>query len=126
MHLKPEFSIDQIEIHVEDIQVPVFLGHFEWERQKKQNIRVDLHLQIDVSTKIHSDQLKDTIDYDHVVQKIFQTCENQSFFLIEKVAHTIIKKLFENPKILSAQVSVKKNHPLPQCKAVCATVVAQN
>ncbi len=97
-----------MEIHIKNLKVKATIGVNEKERLKPQELIINVFLDFDSSLAANSDNLSDTIDYYVLEQKI--TCEatTSKFYLIERLADSIIKIIMEYDKIKKAVVEIDK------------------
>jgi 7,8-dihydroneopterin aldolase/epimerase/oxygenase len=80
-----------------------------------QRFRIDLELGIDMKAASKSDDVRDTISYAHIYDRVKGAFEEHRFKLIEALGHHIIVRLFENfPQIEWVRIKVRKPEaPLP-------------
>ena len=95
-------------IRITNLKLRTIIGTNDWERVKKQNVVVNVALDYDASRAVKSDKLNDTIDYKTITKNIIKTVQGSKFFLLEKLTHTILKIVMENPKVHKATVRVDK------------------
>jgi len=57
-------------VFIQNLSMDAVIGVFDWERQVKQKIRVDLEMRTDIAAAAASDALEDTLDYKAISQKI--------------------------------------------------------
>ncbi|MES2206894.1 MAG: dihydroneopterin aldolase [Pseudomonadota bacterium] len=112
--------MDLLKIH--GIKLSTIIGVFEWEQKQAQNIIV--HLDMGISTTqeaFQNDQLEGTIDYAAVVEDLKEWLANHRCQLLEYLAETISKRLFELYPIHWVKVEVYKPGILPNVDkaAVC-------
>ncbi len=82
------------------------------ERDVRQTIEIDLDIEADQHKAGHSDDLDDAIDYEPLCDAIEVIAEHNSFALIEKMAQTIVDKLFDvNTSISAMTITLKKLTP---------------
>ncbi len=85
------------------------IGITEEERSVPQPISVDIELTCDIKTQ--SDNLYDTLDYDHVCKNILEIGRTETLNLIETLAEKIVQKGLQDLRVTSVLVRVKKCHP---------------
>jgi dihydroneopterin aldolase len=88
-------------IHIEGLEVFSLIGVYDWEREAKQRLVVDMVLYADLSLAALTDNVADTINYAEVASSVALTAKDSSFELIEALAGAMIKQLF-------AQFSIRK------------------
>jgi len=95
-------------IHIKDINLSCIIGTFEHERHEKQEIIVSVTLHADLHKAGITDDLKKTVDYKAVEQKIMGMVENSSRHLIEALAEDIAGVCLEFDMVEKVDVTVEK------------------
>lgn len=95
-------------ILIKDLRLFGHHGVYEREKKEGQPFIIDLEIEADLAEAIHSDQLKDTVDYGQVVNQVARIVEEESFDLIESLAGKIAAELLREEKIKKVSVTVKK------------------
>jgi dihydroneopterin aldolase/2-amino-4-hydroxy-6-hydroxymethyldihydropteridine diphosphokinase len=78
------------------------------ERDADQPFEIDLVMFCDASSAARSDDLADTIDYARVHREIVEVVETHSYALLERLASSILDRIFSDPRIIEAELSVSK------------------
>ena len=68
---------------IEGLEVRTVIGIYDWEREIRQTVRLDLEMAWDISAAAHSDDIADTLDYKAVSKRLIAFVEGSSFGLIE-------------------------------------------
>lgn len=71
---------------IEGLEVRTVIGIYDWEREIRQTVRLDLEMAWDISQAALSDNIADTLDYKAVSKRMISFVEGSSFGLIEKLA----------------------------------------
>jgi 7,8-dihydroneopterin aldolase/epimerase/oxygenase len=82
------------------------------ERDRTQALHLDLVIDADLSRAARSDELADTIDYSRVHAEIVEIVERHSYALLERLAAVILDRLFTDPRVVRAELSIAKPHLL--------------
>jgi len=85
---------------IEGLEVRTVIGIYDWERDIRQTVRLDLEMAWDISKAGKSDDIADTLDYKAVSKRLIDYVEASSFGLIEALAEscaTIILTEFHVP-----------------------------
>jgi 7,8-dihydroneopterin aldolase/epimerase/oxygenase len=83
-------------------------GVFPHERESAAPFDLNLVIDADLTTASSSDELTDTIDYDALHRRLVSIVAGTSFALLERLAAALIDAVFEDPRVLSAEVTVAK------------------
>ena len=73
-------------ILIEGLEVRTVIGIYDWEREIRQTVRLDMEMAWDVSRAGRSDDIADTLDYKAVSKRLIAFIEGSSFGLIEALA----------------------------------------
>jgi FolB domain-containing protein len=95
-------------ILIKDLLIRGIIGIHDWEREKKQDILVNIVLEADCRPAGISDDFRDAIDYRAVTKKVLTLVESSSFFLVEKLAEEIAGICLDDPRVELARVRVEK------------------
>ncbi|HKW45116.1 MAG TPA: dihydroneopterin aldolase [Candidatus Eremiobacteraceae bacterium] len=78
------------------------------ERDRAQPIDVDVELRFDAARAVAGDDLAQTIDYDAAFKACERVVSERSFTLLESIAGACLDALFEDARVQSATVRVRK------------------
>lgn len=96
-------------ILIEDLRIDTVIGIYDWERQIRQTVSLDIEMAGDIRRASASDAIEDTINYKQVAKRLIDYVQNSRFelieTLIERVAEIILYE-FDVP-----QVRLKLNKP---------------
>ncbi|MDH5517911.1 MAG: dihydroneopterin aldolase [Gammaproteobacteria bacterium] len=76
-------------IFIRELEIETVIGIYDWEREIKQTISIDLEMGADIAKSASSDQIDDTLNYKEVGKRIIAFVEASSFELVEKLAEEI-------------------------------------
>ncbi|MEP4888446.1 MAG: dihydroneopterin aldolase [Aliiglaciecola sp.] len=113
-------------IIIQGLQVKSLIGVYEWEREAKQPLLIDIELSSDLSTAANSDDVKDTFDYAALALAVEEIAFNSQFQLLEALANHIIHHILSYNGVKSTKVSVTKPNILPNAKAVTVELYREN
>ena len=83
----PQDSGDVLYLH--DLRVDCIIGIWDWERQTRQTIVLDLDMGVDIRAAAASDDLRDTLDYKAVAKRVIAFVEASEFRLVETLAERV-------------------------------------
>jgi len=90
---------EEDKIYIRDLSVNCVIGIYKEEREKKQNVNINVVLYSDLSEAAKSDAITDALDYKTIKKEVMSFTENSSFFLIEKLASEIASLCLKNNKV---------------------------
>ena len=79
--------MDTIFIHA--LKTEAIIGIFDWERQVKQTVLVDLEMGVDVRKAASTDAIEDTLNYKRVAKRLLAFIEASRFHLVETLTEHI-------------------------------------
>lgn len=95
-------------ILIRDLLIRGIIGIHDWEREKKQDILINVEMEADCQPAGLSDDFQDAVDYRAVTKSIISLVEASEFFLVEKMAEEIASICLRNPRVEVARVRVEK------------------
>ncbi|MBN1870510.1 MAG: dihydroneopterin aldolase [Candidatus Omnitrophica bacterium] len=95
-------------IRITNLKLRAVIGTNDWERECKQDVIINIRIDFDASKASLSDNIKDTIDYKAITKDIIQDVESSQYFLLEKLAKSILKIVMKNPLAIETTVRVDK------------------
>lgn len=109
-------------IHIRDLKLETIIGIFNWEREVKQEILINIELFCKLRKAGLSDDLNDTVDYKTLKQKIIKLVENSEYKLIEALAENIASLCLEDEKIEKVRIVVDKPSALHCARSVAVEI----
>ena len=95
-------------IYLHGLKVKCVIGVWEWERQIRQTITLDLDMGFDISRAAASDDLQDTLSYKDVAKRVTEFVSESEFALVEKLAEQVSSILRDEFAIRWCRVRVNK------------------
>lgn len=85
--------MDKIFIHA--LKTEAIIGIYDWERQVKQTVIVDIELSADIRKAALSDSIDDTLNYRGVAKRVLGFVEASQFHLVETLSEHIAMLILE-------------------------------
>jgi dihydroneopterin aldolase len=98
--------MDKIFIHA--LKTEAIIGIFDWERQVKQTVLIDIEISADVAKAALSDSIHDTLNYKRIAKRVLAFVEESKFHLVETLAERIAMLLLEDFGIDWVSISLSK------------------
>jgi dihydroneopterin aldolase len=98
--------MDKIFIHA--LKTEAIIGIFDWERQVKQTVIVDIEISADIRKAALSDSIDDTLNYKRVAKRVLAFVEASNFHLVETLAEHIAMLILEDFGIAWVRISLSK------------------
>ena len=99
-------GLDKIFIHA--LKTEAIIGIFDWERQVKQTILVDLEFSANIRKAALSDAIEDTLNYKKVAKRVLSFIEASQFHLVETMADSVAMLLLEDFGLEWVKVALSK------------------
>lgn len=97
-----------VKITIENLRLRTIIGINDWERHTKQDVVVNVELELAPGTVFTRDAIDETVDYKRLNKRIIAEVEQSSFFLIEKLSDHLLALVMEDPRVKRARVRVAK------------------
>ena len=98
--------MDKIFIHA--LKTEAIVGIFDWERQVKQTVIIDLEFSADIAKAALSDSIDDTLNYKRVTKRVLAFVEGSRFHLVETLAEHIAMLMLEEFGVAWVRISLSK------------------
>jgi dihydroneopterin aldolase len=98
--------MDTIFIHA--LKTEAIIGIFDWERQVKQTIVVDIVMGADVRKAALTDSIDDTLNYKRVAKRVLAFIEESKFHLVETLAEHVAMLILDEFGIATVQINLSK------------------
>ena len=85
--------MDKIFIHA--LKTETIVGIFDWERQVKQTVIMDIEFSADIAKAALSDSIDDTLNYKGVAKRVLAFVDESNFHLVETLAERIAMLILE-------------------------------
>ncbi len=83
-------------VFIADLRIETVIGIFDWEREIKQTVSVDLEMEFDIRKAAQTDHIDDTLDYKAVAKTLIEFIGESEFQLVESLAercaHIVLDK----------------------------------
>jgi len=109
------------QIIIQDLEVFYCVGVPDEERAKPQRLLLTVELQHDFTQAAQADQIDETIDYNHLAQRLLRFGEGRNWKLIETLAVDLAAMILREDKPERVSVEVKK-FVIPQARWVSVRV----
>ena len=73
-------------VFIEDLRIETVIGIYDWERQIRQVVALDLEMAFDNRKPAASDRIEDTLNYKAVSKRLIAFVEGSTFELVETLA----------------------------------------
>ncbi len=82
-------------VYIRELEIETIIGIYDWEREQKQVVSLDLEMGTDISAAARSEDIENTMDYKAVAKRLIEFIEGSEFFLVETMAERITEIVLE-------------------------------
>lgn len=105
-------------IFIEGLEVDTVIGAYDWEREIRQCLRLDLSMGWNVGAPARDDQLSLALDYAVVSQRVQAFATQSRFVLVETFAERLAQLLLQEFGMPWVRLKVSKPGAVPAANAV--------
>ena len=109
-------------IFIRELRADAWIGIYEWEKLRPQTLDFNLEIGLDTHRAGESDNIRDTVDYGKVVERIHADLKEQHFKLLEALAEHISQVILHDFKAQWVRISVAKIAHIRGVKMVGVTI----
>lgn len=95
-------------IYIKNLRLRTIIGIEDFERTKKQDIIVNIEIDVDIDQAAQSDNIEDACNYKTITKRLIQFIEASDFFLLEKLVDHCLDIILEDPIAKRATVEIDK------------------
>ncbi|MFB0981040.1 MAG: dihydroneopterin aldolase [Alteromonadaceae bacterium] len=109
-------------VHIVGLKIQTTIGFFEWEKQIKQTLVIDLAMGWNTALAAENDELAKTLDYAEISEKIAEFANNNPVDLIETLAERMAKFLMKTYHIPWLKLKVAKPNAVHNALTVAVEI----
>jgi len=109
-------------IFIEELRAETWIGLYPREKALPQTVEISLHIGVASASAGASDELRDTVDYAAVAERLTADLADSHFNLLERLAEHIAAWLLKNFATQWVRVAVAKPGILPRVKRVGVSI----
>ena len=76
-------------VYIRDLQIETIIGIYDWEREVRQTISLDLEMAADIRQAAATDDILHTLNYKAVAKRLIAFVEESQCLLVERLAEEI-------------------------------------
>ena len=112
--------MDTIFIHA--LKTETIVGIFDWERQVKQTVILDIEFSADIRKAALTDSIDDTLNYKRVAKLVLAFVEESRFHLVETLAEHVAMLILEEFAVPWVRISLSKPGAIRSSRDVGVTL----
>jgi dihydroneopterin aldolase len=98
--------MDKIFIHA--LKTEAIIGIFDWERQVRQTVVLDIEISADILQAALTDAIDDTLNYKRIAKRVLAFVEASQFHLVETLAEHIAMLILEEFGVAWVRLTLSK------------------
>jgi dihydroneopterin aldolase len=95
-------------IFLTSLSTEAVIGIFDWEREIRQRLEIDLEMSLDFTAAVKTDSIDDTLNYKAVAKRVLAFVEGSRFQLVETLAEHIAELVLAEFPVMHVRVTVHK------------------
>ncbi len=95
-------------VYIKELEVETIIGIFDWERERKQTVSIDLELGCDIRAAARTDSIAAALDYKAVSHRVAGFVAASRFLLVEALAEAIAELVLAEFRIPWLRLRVGK------------------
>ncbi|MEC8882273.1 MAG: dihydroneopterin aldolase [Pseudomonadota bacterium] len=112
-------------IIIRDLLLRTIIGLNDWEREKKQDIILNIVLHTNMKKSGDSDKIEDSVNYKDITKRIINIVENSSYQLLEKLASSIAHEIIYKFDVEKVEITIDKPHALRFSRSVAVQMIRE-
>lgn len=109
-------------IKVKNLRLRTFIGFNPEERQKQQDVVINLEIHYPFSASLLEDNVDAALNYKDVTKRVIALVEDGHFLLLEKLVAEVLAVCCSHPSVTFASVTIDKPHALRFADSVSLTL----
>jgi dihydroneopterin aldolase len=78
-------------VFIEDLRIDTIIGIYDWEREVKQTIALDIEMAADNKKPASSEDIEDALNYKAVAKRMIAFTEESQFQLVETLSERLVE-----------------------------------
>ena len=105
-------------VFIKGLKAASVIGCYDWERDIRQTLVIDLELKSDFTRAAQTDALEDALDYAAVSQRVIAVCEGSRFQLLEALAEHVVSIVLAEFSIERLRMTITKPGAVAEAEGV--------
>lgn len=110
-------------IYIKDLLLRCIIGINKDEREKRQDVIINLVLYADLSAAGRNDRIDDTVNYKSIKNSVVALVEDSRYYLVEKLAEEIAQTCLQYAPVRAVRVMLEKPGALRFARSVGIEIV---
>ena len=112
-------------IRIKNLLVRTIIGFKPEERVNRQDVIINLEIEVDVSRAINTDHPDEIYNYKAITKEIIAFVSDSKFNLLEKLTNEVLQLVMQDQRVMRAKVEIDKPHALRFSESVSVELEAR-
>ncbi|MES2672729.1 MAG: dihydroneopterin aldolase [Pseudomonadota bacterium] len=95
-------------VYIRDLRIDTIIGIYDWERQVKQTVSLDVEMATDIRQAAATDDIQFALNYKAVAKRLIAYVENRNALLVETLAEEITQLIRDEFNVPWLRLRVSK------------------
>ena len=95
-------------VFIEDLRIDTIIGIYDWEREIKQTIALDIEMQADNRKPAATENIEDALNYKAVAKSLIAFTEKSQFQLVETLAERLVEIILSDFNVPWCRLKLSK------------------
>ena len=95
-------------VYIEDLRIETVIGIYDWEREIKQVVSIDLEMAADNRRAAATERIEDALNYKAVAKRLIQFVGESEFQLVETLAERIAEIVLDEFEVAWLRLKLGK------------------
>ena len=105
-------------VYIRDLRIETIIGIYDWEREVKQTVSLDLEMAHDIRRAAETDDIVHALNYKSIAKRLISFIEKSEFLLVERMAEEVANIVREEFSVPWVRLRVSKPGALRRSKDV--------
>lgn len=105
-------------VFIEDLRIETIIGIYDWEREVKQIIALDIEMAADNTKPASTENIEDALNYKAVSKRMIAFTEESKFQLVETLAERLVEIILNEFDVSWCRLKLRKMGAVTGSKAV--------
>jgi len=105
-------------VFIEDLRIETIIGIYDWEREVKQTIALDIDMAADNTKPASTENIDDALNYKAVAKRMIAFTEESQFQLVETLAERLVEIIMTEFDVPWCRLKLRKLGAVTGSKSV--------
>jgi dihydroneopterin aldolase len=112
-------------VFIKGLKAASVIGCYDWERDIRQTLVIDLELKTDFARAAETDALSHALDYAAISKRVIAVCDESQFQLLEALAERLAAILLAEFAITKLCMTITKPGAVPEAEGVGVVITRE-